>query len=220
MLLLCYIQRDVICQNKYYLGGLFMKGKISVKNMALCALFAALVAVGAYIKIPIPVVPFTLQFLFTMLAGLLLGGRLGMLSVLIYIVLGLIGLPVFTEGGGFWYILKPTFGYIVGFCIASFVTGTIANKVSSPSYKRLFAANFIGLAIVYSFGMAYYYIISNYVIGTPIALWPLFLYCFILAVPGDICLCIVSAVLAKYLIPVLNRTYGGFSYGNAARNKE
>ncbi len=197
-----------------------MKCKISAKNMALCALFAALVAVGAYIKIPIPVVPFTLQFLFTMLAGLLLGGRLGMLSVLIYIVLGLIGLPVFTEGGGFWYILKPTFGYIIGFCIATFVTGTIANKVSLPSYKRLFAANFIGLAIVYSLGMAYYYVICNYVIGTPIALWPLFLYCFVLAVPGDICLCIVSAVLAKHLIPVLNKTYGGFSYGNAAKNEE
>jgi biotin transport system substrate-specific component len=65
-------------------------------------------------------------------------------------------------------------------------------------------ANFLGLLIVYGCGMVYYYIICNYVINTPIALWPLFLYCFILAVPGDICLCVLGTVLAKKLIPMLN----------------
>jgi biotin transport system substrate-specific component len=65
-------------------------------------------------------------------------------------------------------------------------------------------ANFLGLLIVYGCGMIYYYIICNYVIHTPIALWPLFLYCFILAVPGDICLCVFGTVLAKKLLPVLN----------------
>ncbi len=194
--------------------------RLSVQNMIMCALFTALIAVGAYIKIPIPVVAFTLQFLFTMLAGLLLGGKLGAVSVLVYIVLGLIGLPVFTEGGGPGYLLKPSFGYIIGFCIASLVTGTIANKVSAPSYKRLLAANFMGLTIVYICGMAYYYVICNYVIGTPIALWPLILYCFILAVPGDIILCILSAILAKRLLPILNKIRGGFSNGNAANYKK
>ncbi|MEG6521515.1 biotin transporter BioY [Desulfotomaculum sp. 1211_IL3151] len=194
--------------------------KLSVQNMIMCALFAALIAVGAYIKIPIPVVPFTLQFLFTMLAGLLLGGKLGAVSVLVYIVLGLIGLPVFAEGGGPGYILKPSFGYIIGFCIASFVTGTIANKVSAPSYKRLLATNFTGLVIVYLCGMAYYYVICNYVINTPIALWPLILYCFILAIPGDIVLCILSAILAKRLLPIQNIIRGGFAYGNAANHKK
>jgi len=150
-----------------------MKNKtLSVQNLIMCALFTALIAAGAYIKIPIPVVPFTLQFLFTMLSGLLLGGKLGAVSVLVYIVTGLIGLPVFAEGGGPGYLLKPSFGYIIGFCIASFVTGTIANKVSEPLYKRLLAANFTGLTIVYLCGMAYYYVICNYVINTPIALWP------------------------------------------------
>ena len=76
------------------------------RELVLCALFTALTAVGAFIKIPVPVVPFTLQFLFTMLAGLLLGGRLGAISVGAYAVLGLLGLPIFTEGGGFWYLLK------------------------------------------------------------------------------------------------------------------
>lgn len=183
-----------------------MNNKFSAQNMIMCALFTALIAVGAFIKIPVPVVPFTLQFLFTMLAGLLLGGELGAMAVLIYIVLGLAGFPVFAEGGGLGYLLKPSFGYLIGFCIASFVTGKIANKVSIPSYKRLLIANFIGLAIVYLCGMAYYYIICNYVIGTPIAFWPLFLYCFILAVPGDIVLCILSAILAARIIPIINTT--------------
>lgn len=181
---------------------------MKTSNLILCALFVALIAVGAFIRIPVPVVPFTLQFLFTMLAGLLLGGKLGALTVCIYIVMGLMGLPVFAEGGGPAYVLKPSFGYIIGFAVAAYVTGAIANKVSRPSYKRLFAAVFIGLAIVYLCGMVYYYLMSNFYLGTPIGLWPLFLYCFLLAVPGDICLCILSAVLGKRLIPVLKTMNG------------
>lgn len=173
------------------------------KNMILCALFVALIIVGAFIKIPVPLVPFTLQFLFTMLAGLLLGPGLGAAAVGIYIVLGLLGLPVFAEGGGLFYIFKPSFGYIIGFAAASYVTGAIANRQANPGFKRLLAANFTGLAIVYLFGMIYYYLISDFYLGSPIGLWPLFLYCFILAVPGDIVLCILGAFLGKRLIPVI-----------------
>lgn len=70
------------------------------KNLMYCSLFTTLIAVGAFIKIPIPVVPFTLQFLFTTLAGLLLGSKMGAVSVIAYMVLGLVGLPIFSEGGG------------------------------------------------------------------------------------------------------------------------
>lgn len=177
--------------------------KVTTKQLIMCSIFAALIAGGAFIRIPIPVLPFTLQFLFTMMAGLLLGGEMGAYSVFMYILLGLIGLPIFTEGGGLAYIFKPTFGYIIGFCIASYVTGKIVNRESNPSYKRILGGNFIGLAIVYSMGMLYYYIICNYVINAPIGVWPLFLYCFILAVPGDIFLCILSAHIYKRFIPVL-----------------
>ncbi|MDE6700552.1 MAG: biotin transporter BioY [Acetatifactor sp.] len=168
-------------------------------------MFVALIAVGAFIKIPIPVVPFTLQVLFTMLAGLLLGGKLGASAVCIYIVMGLLGLPVFTEGGGLAYVLKPSFGYIIGFAVGAYVTGTIANKTSRPGYRRLLCANFIGLGIVYLFGMVYYYLISNFYLGTPMGLWPLFLYCFLLVVPGDIALCILGAILGRRLIPIMKK---------------
>ena len=86
---------------------------MKTKGVIYCGLFTALIAVGAFIKIPIPVVPFTLQYLFTMLAGLLLGSRLGTVSVLSYMLLGLAGLPIFSEGGGLWYVFKPSFGYII-----------------------------------------------------------------------------------------------------------
>lgn len=175
------------------------------RDLALCAIFVTLIIAGAFIRIPVPVVPFTLQFLFTMLAGLLLGGKLGALSVCIYMAMGLLGLPVFAEGGGPSYIFKPSFGYIIGFAVAAYVTGVIANKVAKPDYKRLLAANFIGLGIVYLFGMIYYYLISNFYLGTPIGLWPLFLYCFLLAVPGDIALCILGAILGKRLIPIFKQ---------------
>lgn len=173
------------------------------KDLIMCSLFVALIVVGAFIKIPVPVVPFTLQLLFTMMAGLLLGGKLGATAVGIYILMGILGLPVFAEGGGLAYVLKPSFGYIIGFAVASYVTGVIANKVSKPSYKRLLAANFIGLGIVYLFGMVYYYLMSNLYLGNPIGLWALFLYCFILAVPGDIVLCILGAFLGKRMIPIM-----------------
>ena len=179
--------------------------KINTKDMIMCALFTALIAVGAFIKVPVPVVPFTLQFLFTMLAGLIMGGRLGAVSVGLYAVLGLVGLPIFAEGGGIWYVMKPSFGYIIGFAMGSLVTGLMVEKLEKLTTGRLLAASFTGLAIVYACGMIYYYIICNFVIGTPIAFWPLFLYCFLLAVPGDICLCFIGALLAKRLRPAYQR---------------
>lgn len=181
--------------------------KLTIREMTLCSLFTVLIIIGTFIKIPVPVVPFTLQFLFTTLAGLLLGSCLGAISVTIYMLLGLMGLPVFAEGGGIGYIFMPTFGYIIGFIAGTFVTGYISKHAQSirTSFWRDVVASFSGLLVVYAIGMIYYYIIGNYVISQPIALWPLFLYCFLLAVPGDICLCILASAMSKRLRSILYR---------------
>ncbi len=182
-----------------------IRSGMAAREMTGCALFTVLITVGAFIKVPVPVVPFTLQFLFTMLAGLLLGGKMGACSVAVYALLGLMGLPVFAEGGGIYYLLKPSFGYIIGFIIASYVTGRLVERMDRLAFGNVLAANLTGLAIVYGMGMAYYYIICNYVIASPIGFGPLFLYCFVLAVPGDICLCFLAAELTRRLKPALER---------------
>ena len=171
--------------------------KSKVKDMTFCALFTVLIAVGAFIKIPVPVCPFTLQFFFTTMAGIILGKKRGAISVILYTILGLAGLPIFAEGGGIWYVLKPTFGYMIGFIIGSYLTGWLANKKGWEDNFHLFLASFLGLLAVYAMGMIYYYIIGNYVIDAPIGIWALFLYCFLLAVPGDIVLCVLAAVSTK-----------------------
>lgn len=178
--------------------------KSNVRNLVYVALFIVLITIGAKVVIPIPVCPFTLQLLFTTLAGLVLGPVYGGISVLCYIVLGLIGVPVFATGGGFGYVLQPTFGYLVGFAAGAFLTGLIAGKNrKSCSFLRLLAANLAGLLVVYLMGIVYFWLIKTFYIGNPIGFKALILYCFVLAVPGDIVLCVVAAILSKKLLPIL-----------------
>lgn len=178
--------------------------KSNVRNLVYVALFIVLITIGAKVVIPIPVCPFTLQLLFTTLAGLVLGPVYGGISVLCYIVLGLIGVPVFATGGGFGYVLQPTFGYLAGFAAGAFLTGLIAGKNREAcSFLRLLAANFAGLLVVYLMGIVYFWLIKTFYIGNPIGFKALILYCFVLAVPGDIVLCVVAAILSKKLLPIL-----------------
>lgn len=173
----------------------------NIRFRVISAQFAALIAVGAFIRIPIPVLPFTLQFLFTSLAGSLLGAKYGSLSVALYIGLGLAGLPIFSLGGGPGYVFYPTFGYLIGFLAGTYITGRIVEKNANSGFKQVLFANFAGLFVVYLFGMVYFYFISNFYIGNPIGFWALFFYCFILAIPGDIALCFFSAFLYAKLKP-------------------
>ncbi len=180
--------------------------KINTRDLCLCAVFAALTAVGAFIKIPVPVCPFTLQLLFTTLAGLLIGKKLGALSVAVYVIIGLLGVPVFTQGGGFGYVLQPTFGYLIGYIAGAFVTGAIAGNNKEPKLLRLLTASIAGLLVVYLFGMAYLYLICSYALGTPYTIGAVALYCFVLAAPGDIALCVIASIIAKRVIPALGKT--------------
>lgn len=139
------------------------------------------------------------SFLFTTLSGLILGSRKGAASVAVYVALGLSGVPVFTQGGGPGYIFQPTFGYLLGFIAGAWLTGKLSEHMEKLSFVRILFASLAGLLVVYLFGMVYVYIINNYYLNTPIGIWPVVLYCFLLAVPGDICLCVLAAVLAKKL---------------------
>jgi len=90
-----------------------------IKMLVLCAMFTALTVLGAYIRIPTPISSFTLQLLFVFLSGVLIGPKYGPLSQLIYVALGLIGIPVFIGGGGISYVLQPAFGFTIGFIASS-----------------------------------------------------------------------------------------------------
>ena len=173
--------------------------RLSLREMILCAMFVALVAAGAFIRIPVGTDVYTLQFLFTLLAGLLLGARLGATAVATYVLLGLVGVPVFASGGGPGYVLQPTFGYLIGFILQAWYCGAAARRLSARNFKRLLAINGVGMAIVYVIGISYFYFVSNYVIDAPIAVWPVIFYCGILQIVPDFLLCIAAAGLAVRL---------------------
>lgn len=181
------------------------KRRISTKEMIICSIFAALIAIGAFIKIPVPYVPFTMQLMFTTLAGVLLGANLGAVSVGVYLAIGLIGIPVFTKGGGIGYIFQPTFGYLIGFMIGAYVTGKIVERYEKPSFMNILFAGLSGLSIVYLAGVPYFYFISNLVINNPIGAKAIMMYGFIMCLPGDIFTCIVCALLGKKLVPILRK---------------
>ncbi|WP_027417889.1 biotin transporter BioY [Aneurinibacillus terranovensis] len=184
------------------------KAKFTTSDMILISMFAGLTAIGAYIKIPVPVVPFTLQMMFVYFAGSLLGSRLGAASQLIYLAVGLVGAPVFSEGGGISYIFKPTFGYLLGFLFASYVIGRIIERKANPSLADFLTAHFTGLAIVYIAGMAYLYFAMNVIQRTPFSLRDTFFYGFLVAVPGDIILCLFASVIAIRVYRQLRAFYG------------
>jgi biotin transport system substrate-specific component len=108
------------------------RGTVFIRELTLITLFAALTAIGARVAIPLPFtpVPVTLQVLFPLLAGLLLGSKRGALSQAEYVAAGLAGLPIFAKGGsGLVYLLGPTGGYLLGFIAAAFVVGELAAKM-------------------------------------------------------------------------------------------
>ena len=182
---------------------IFLKAK--TRDLALIALFTAIITVGGFIRIPLPVCPFTLQYTCTMLAGMFLGGKRGAASVALYVILGLLGVPVFTGGGGLSYVLQPTFGYLLGFIVGAFITGAIA-YTGDFTFKRLLIGALAGLAAVYVIGMVWFYLSSNLWLGKPLTLWQLFLSCFLLVAPKDLVLCVIAAFLGRRLMPVLHLT--------------
>lgn len=167
--------------------------KLSAKDMALGAMFTALIAIGAFIKIPIPYIAFSLQTLFVSLAGMLLGPRLGLLSVACYVGLGLLGLPIFTQGGGIGYVLQPSFGYLIGFLFYAYLTGFLTQRLKSRSFGRLVLCQLPGLFLMYAIALPYFFLISNYFSSNSITVSALFTYCFFAMLPGEAVKCLLAA---------------------------
>lgn len=164
------------------------------KNLILTALFTALIAVGAFVKIPIPPVPVTLQFLFVNLACLVLSRKNAFISVLIYIIIGLMGIPVFTQGGGLGYVINPTFGYLIGFLASTLVGGFLLSKLKQNLINYI-VVSIVNLIVVYIIGAGYYYLISVLYLGNVIEILPFLISYVFIFIPGDL----LCAVLSSYL---------------------
>ncbi len=120
--------------------------------IALTSLFTALICAGTFIRIPFFPVAMTLQTLFVFLSGLLLPPLYAFLSILLYILLGLIGLPVFTSGGGIGAIMSPTGGFIFGFLLSSLI-GSLLSRRKHDSILYNFLVALIMEIIVYLVGL-------------------------------------------------------------------
>ena len=154
-----------------YESRVMVQRRGKARDLTVCGLFSALIAVGAFIKIVIPVgadsMNFTLQWFFVLLAGLLLGSKRAFLSVSTYLLIGLMGIPVFARGGGPAYLLRPTFGFLLGFALAAYAMGKICEWLhSSKPGTWIFAAS-VGYVIYYGMGILYFYFITHWIVVTP-----------------------------------------------------
>lgn len=130
-------------------------------DLTLVGMFVALMAIGANITSFVPFmvvggVPITLQTFFAILAGLILGSRVGSIAMITYALVGLVGVPVFAKfGAGFSTLLSPTFGFILSFILVAYVVGKIVEK--NRSVNTFVIAALIGLIINYVFGTNWMY---------------------------------------------------------------
>lgn len=186
----------------------YNKKIISTKRIVFSALFTALIVIGSYITIDIQPVPFTMQVPFVLLTSLLLAPVWGTISVVIYIFLGLVGVPVFSSkgGAGITYVFKPSFGYILGFVIASIAIGLISKSKGNgpPSFKRMVFANFIGIVIIYAIGMLYMYLIMKLYLNVEPTAKVIFVSGCLMFLPKEFVFVILTALLAVKLKPHIN----------------
>lgn len=170
---------------------------MSARKLVYTALFAVLTAVGAFLRIPLGVSSITLQFLFTAMAGVLLGAGGGALSQAVYVVLGLVGLPIFTAGGGFGYVLQPTFGFLLGLIPSAAVIGALTRRNTSALHIAL--ACVAGLAVLYAVGVPYMALILNGYMGKGMSVSALLWAGMLPFLPGDAIKIAVTAVLCPLL---------------------
>ncbi|WFD11069.1 biotin transporter BioY [Tepidibacter hydrothermalis] len=180
--------------------------KIKTRDMILIPMFAALTAIGAFIKIPIPMVPFTLQYLFCAYSGVFLGAKHGLYSQLLYVIIGLIGIPIFANGGGPTYIFQPTFGYLLGFIVCSYVIGRSTEKLKDITFIKILRPVLLGLFWVYVIGVSYLYMIINIYLKKAMTVKSAILVGFVPYIVSDLILSVIIAYSAVRVIPILRKT--------------
>ena len=168
------------------------------RTLTRTALFTALTAAGAFIRIPLGYSSITLQFFFTAMAGCLLGPVWGPVSQAVYVALGLIGLPIFTQGGGLTYLLQPTCGFLIGLIPAAWVIGLLTAR-RPPHPVRTALACLAGLTVLYAVGLPYMAVILNQYMGKAMDFSAILWAGMLPFLPGDMLKIAVTAALAPLL---------------------
>lgn len=175
----------------------------STKTLTRAALMAALTAAGAFLKFPLGAMSFTMQDMFTILAGVLLGWKWGAASQGVYVALGLMGLPIFTQGGGLGYVFQPSFGFLLGLIPAAALTGLLAGE--GDDRRRIVFACGAGLAVMYLIGVPYMGMILNLYLGKDLTVWTIVKTGMLIYLPGDALKVAVVAAAAPALCRSVRR---------------
>ena len=175
------------------------KTENQMRLTAYASLLAALIAVGAYIAIPIGPVPIVLQNFFVLLTGLLLGSRWGLSSVAVYILAGAVGLPVFAGGsGGIGRLVGPTGGYLLGYLPAVWVIGLISARKGNQVLLDI-VAMLCGSALIYLLGVTWLKVVTGMTASKALIVG---MYPFL---PGDVLKIAVAVPVARTLRPFIGK---------------
>ncbi|MBO5333506.1 MAG: biotin transporter BioY [Clostridia bacterium] len=149
-----------------------MKRRNLIVTLTLSALFCTLICVGSFIRIPMPnMMPMTLQTFFVLLTAHVLPLKASTLAIGVYIVLGLIGLPIFSGGGGLGYVLMPNFGFVIGFFISSVIICVLTQKLKNRKLWHYIIISLLGITIIYIIGLIYFAFITNVYNNNYSAIW-------------------------------------------------
>jgi len=171
--------------------------KQRLKDIIYIALFAVIIALCSWISVPF-VLPFTMQTFAVGLALFLLGGKRGTVTMLVYITLGIIGLPVFAAfGSGIGTLMGATGGYIVGFVAMALVYWL----VTVPFKDKQIIAAAAGLAVCYAFGSLWYCLV--YAQSSAQGFWSAFALCVLPYVLPDIAKLALAYLLSKRLSKII-----------------
>ena len=141
---------------------------MQLRNMMLAAIFAAFMIISSYIVLPIGPVPHTLQPLVVLLSGVLLGHKWGPISIIVWVVLGVLGLPVFNQGqAGAVMLIGPTGGFIFGFIVCSWLAGLLTEKNLQAGYAKTFFYLLIALIVAYIMGLIGFKLSFQYFLHKP-----------------------------------------------------